>query len=220
MKSFMVALPMLLAAFVPALDAQDSRLTAKLDRETVAVVSRIVDSARVAGLPTEPLIAKALEGASKRASGERIAGAVRAFAGALHSASNALGARSTEPEIVAGAGAILSGIDPAAVTRLRTSGTAGRSLTMPLVVLADLVARGVQTDTAAGAVYLATRAGARDTDFLALRRAVEQDIRSGASPAAATALRVRTLPGVAGYEAGAFDPLRPAGATTPRRTPP
>jgi hypothetical protein len=218
MKTLVIA-ALLAVAVAPAALAQDPRLTSKLDRETVGVVSRIVDSARVAGLPTEPLIAKALEGASKRAPGDRIAATVRSYASALHAASAALGARSTEPEIVAGAGAILSGIDPAALTRLRTSG-ASRSLTMPLVVLADLVSRGVQSDTAAGAVYLATRAGARDTDFLALRRAVEQDIRSGASPAAATALRVRTLPGVAGYEAGAFDPLRPPGTTTPRRTPP
>jgi hypothetical protein len=71
-----------------------------------------------------------------------------------------------------------------------------RSLTVPLVVLADLLARGVPTDTASHAIESATRANARDEDFTALRRLVEQDIVAGASPATATMLRVRNISGV------------------------
>ena len=193
-----------------AAHAQDARLSARLDRETGLAVMRIVDSARAANIPTEPLIAKALEGASKGASGERIIGAVRAYARALRAAQDALRG-SAEPEIVAGAGAILSGVRPQVLARLRAT-RPGQPLTLPLVVMADLVARGVPADTAAGAIYLATRAGARDSDLLALRQSVEQDIVAGAAPAAAIAVRIRNLPGGEAFEREMLDAQRPAAA--------
>ncbi|MDQ3810146.1 MAG: hypothetical protein M3336_07640, partial [Chloroflexota bacterium] len=71
-------LALMLALFVPQVQAQDARLAARLDPATRKAVEVIVDSARAAGLPTEPLIDKALEGASKRASGGRITAAVQA----------------------------------------------------------------------------------------------------------------------------------------------
>ena len=49
------------------------------------------DSARAAGLPHEPLILKALEGASKGADSARIVTAVRALGGRLQEAARALG---------------------------------------------------------------------------------------------------------------------------------
>ena len=198
------------AVLASAAHAQDARLSARLDRETSLAVMRIVDSARAANIPTEPLIAKALEGASKGASGERIVGAVRAYARALRAAQDALRG-SSEPEIVAGAGAILSGVRPQVLARLRAT-RPGQPLTLPLVVMADLVARGVPADTAAGAIYLATRAGARDSDLLALRQSVEQDIVAGAAPAAAIVVRIRNLPGGEAFEREMLDAQRPAAA--------
>src|SRR5256885_8470180 len=59
-------------------------------------------------------------------------------------------------------------------------------LTVPLAVLADLVASGVPVDSAAAAV-LGLAARARDADLVEFRRAVERDIALGAPPAAATA---------------------------------
>ena len=58
------------------------------------------------------------------------------------------------------------------------------------------VARGVPKDTAGRAIAAAVRANARDEDFTALRRFVEQDIVAGASPAAAALLGVRKINGV------------------------
>ena len=62
-----------LLLFGPALlSAQDRRLTERLDPITAGAVQHLVDSARTAGLPTEPLVQKALEGNTLGASGERI----------------------------------------------------------------------------------------------------------------------------------------------------
>ncbi|MEP7345362.1 MAG: hypothetical protein ABI877_08845, partial [Gemmatimonadaceae bacterium] len=58
----------------------DPRLTMRLDARTRDAVSAIVDSALKDGVPTEPLIDRALEGASKRAEGSLIVTAVRSFA--------------------------------------------------------------------------------------------------------------------------------------------
>jgi len=55
--------------------AQDPRYE-RLDPDTHARVVAIVDSARAVGLPSEPLIHRALEGAMKNAAGERIVAAV------------------------------------------------------------------------------------------------------------------------------------------------
>ena len=87
-------------------------------------------------------------------------------------------------ELTAGAAALRAGASPTILTELRQ--TRGEPLTMPLAVLADLVASGVPVDSAAGAV-LALAARARDADLVEFRRAVERDIALGAPPAAATA---------------------------------
>ena len=176
-----------------------SSLSTKLPRETLVEVTRLIDSARTLSLPTDPLVGVALEGANRHASGERIVRAVRQYIGALHSARGVLGDGALDAEVVSGAGAVLAGVNTSVLRELRAArpkGGGGEPLTVPLVVLADLVARGVPLDTASRAVYVAAKAGARDADFTLLRRYVEQDISAGASPAAATSLRLRNVPGV------------------------
>ena len=182
MKTATLALAFLLAA--AAASAQDARLRGALDPETLAKVSNFVDSARIESLPTDPLIGIALEGAQKHAAGARIAKAVQNYLGAMRGARAALGADATPSEITSGAGVLLSGV-PSDVLRQLRAATPKRSLTVPLVVLADLIARGVPKDTAARAIAAATRANARDDDYSALRRFIEQDIIAGASPGAA-----------------------------------
>lgn len=202
-----------LLLLVPCAGAQDARLTRTLDAELAARVGRLIDSARALRLPTDPLVGVALEGVHRRAAPERIVRAVREYVTLLKAASTALGDGATEAEVVSGAGALMSGVAAGTLRDLRAA-RPGESLTVPLVVLADLVARGVPADTAARAVWLAARAGTRDADFTLLRRYIEQDISAGASPAAATALRLRNLPGISP------DDLRPPPSTTappPRR---
>src|SRR5207249_8636159 len=66
----------------------DSRLE-RLDAATRPTVAALVDSARTAMLPTEPLVQRALEGATKRASGDAIVAAVRRLAADLGHAHDA-----------------------------------------------------------------------------------------------------------------------------------
>jgi hypothetical protein len=177
------------AAFVSPLGAQagDPRLT-RLDPAVRPVVVALVDSARAAGLPTEPLVQRALEGTSKRAAGDRVVAAVRRLARDLGTARSALGPAATGPEIDAGAAALYAGARPADLTALRARRPRQSSLVVPLGVLADLVATGVPAATAAAAV-LALAATTADDDYLAFRRNVERDIALGAPPAAAAAVR-------------------------------
>lgn len=195
----MIIAALLLAVQAPA---QDPRL-ARLDVQTRASVVAIVDSVRMEGLPAEPLVQRALEGATKGAAGERIVLAVRRLAGDLGTARDALGNASTSPELEAAVAALRAGASPQLLAKLRAARRA--PLTMALAVLADLVASGVPADSAAAAV-LALAPTARDGDLVEFRRAVERDIALGAPPAAATSIRVN---------AGALDAGSATGNTGP-----
>lgn len=180
-------------ACLPAmLGAQDPRLGERLDARTRTAVQQIVDSAATVRLPTEPLIDKALEGASKGADNGRIMAAVRALARRLREARLALGTSANEAELVAGAGALSQGITPATLSRLRSL-RPGERLTLPLVVLTDLIARGVPPSTASAVIVSLAGTVSGSDAFAALRRDVQQDIVAGADPAAAVSLRARAL---------------------------
>ena len=172
-----------LVAAAAAAQQRDSRLE-RLDSTTRPIVAALVDSARAAALPTEPLVQRALEGATKRATGDRIIAAVRRLALDLDRARDALGSTASPPELTAAAAALRAGAPPAILTALRR--VRRESLTVPLAVLTDLVATGVPVDSAAAAV-LSLAAKARDTDLVEFRRTVERDIALGAPPASATA---------------------------------
>ncbi len=167
-----------------------SRLNTALDAPTRTAVLAIIDSARVDGLPADVLVNKALEGAGKRAAGPRIVTAVHRLAGELRRSRDALGRASRDAEITAGAHAMHAGVTADELTRLRGAAV-GRRLTTPLMVLTDLVTRGVPAETAAAAVVTLERAGLRDADFTAYQRSVRQDIDRGADPASATTTRAR-----------------------------
>lgn len=174
-----------------ALAAQDARLSARLDAQTRDAVTGIIDSVRATGIPSEPLVQKALEGASKHADDARIVSAVRKLAGELGDARAALGASSSDAEVIAGASALHAGIAPRALTRMRAARAQG-SLTVALAVLADLVARGVPGDTATSVISALTVAGAQDAELLKFRQGVEGDIARGATPAAALGGRAKS----------------------------
>jgi hypothetical protein len=179
---------MIIAALLMTLQVavQDPRLE-RLDPDTRAAVRAIVDSARGAGLPSEPLVQRALEGATKGAAGPRIVAAVRRLSFDLGTARGALGTNASTPELEAGAAALRAGATPELLTHLRD--VRKPPLTMALSVLADLVASGVPPDSAAAAI-LVLAPKARDADLVEFRRAVERDIALGAPPGAATSVRV------------------------------
>ena len=184
-----------------AADAQqlDPRL-ARLDSITRPIVAALVDSARAAALPTEPLVQRALEGATKRATGDRIVAAVRRLALDLGHARDALGPTASPTELGAAAAALRAGAQPATLTELRR--IRRESLTVPLAVLTDLVGSGVPVDSAAAAV-LSLAAKARDTDLVEFRRAVDRDIALGAPPASATATAAAVAAAAVQVNAGA-----------------
>ena len=201
--------------------APEARLASRLDAATLRQVMAQVDSARQDGLPFEKLVDRALEGASKRAPGARIAAAVRELRLALGEARVALGRDASAVELEAGASAIQARVAPRVLAGLRRARPDG-SLTVPLAVLTDLVAYGVPVDTAARTVLALARA--EDAALVAFQHEVERDISVGAVPATAASLRagpiVRTLesataPGLYSGNAGAANDTRSNSANRP-----
>lgn len=222
-RAAMATLAILVIASAPAFaGAQgqtfDTRLAGRLDAATRDALAPVLDSARADGLPVEPLVDKALEGASKRATGDRIVAAVRTLRTDLDAARAALGAGSSEQEIIAGASALRAGVDAGVLGKLRAD-RPGHPLTVPLAVLTDLIARGVPVDTAAAVVATLERGGAPDGDFVALRGNVERDVRAGALPAVAASVRARGVPGVLGAPPGQVNGVDAAPHSKPPKRP-
>lgn len=165
----------------------------RLDQVTRYSVEMILDSARLAGLPTSPIESKALEGISKRVDGRRILGAVRTVFRTLREARMALGPSSTSDELIAAAGALRVGVSAVELAELARD-RSDKQLTVPLVVLADLITRGVPRDTASQTIGQLWKRGAADDDFLGLWRGVERDIVSGTAPGVALMNRAREIP--------------------------
>ena len=100
-------------------EAQDARLS-RLDRRVQTEVAALVDTARSLGIPSEPVVDKALEGAAKRAPNDRIIIVVRSRFRELVAARAALGGGAMDAEIIAAADALHAGASPQVITALRT----------------------------------------------------------------------------------------------------
>src|SRR5919108_5186262 len=144
----------------------------------------MMDSAGRIGLPPEALLSKTLEGIRKGFPSARVVQVVRRYFGLLRDARTALGPEASLDELTAAAGALLAGVDQPSIVKLRST-RKNRSILTPLVVLADLVSRGVPSTNASSAIIRWLQNGAADSDFMGLWKGVEQDIISGAPPASA-----------------------------------
>lgn len=174
--------------------AQDERLTERLDAATAGQVQQVVDSAKAAGLPSEPLVQKALEGATLGASDDRIVAAVQSLHGQLRRARQALGGDASDAELTAAAGALRAGLEPSALRRLQSL-RPDQPLVVPIAVLTDLVAEGVPPAEATRSVLDLARDGRPDDEFVALRRQVQQR-GAGGEPMGRPALRPAADPPV------------------------
>ncbi len=184
---------LLLVITTAPLAAQEARLAERLPAGVAHEVQRVVDSAGRAALPTEPLVLKALEGASKGADSARIIAAVRTLAANLGSARVALGPAASEAELVAGAAALRAGATGPALATLRQL-RKGEPLVVPLSVLADLLTAGLATDRAWSSVRdMATRGGS-DAAFLAMRDDLMTPARGRTVPPAAEQPPTTPLP--------------------------
>ena len=186
-----LAMPMMLGA-QGASPAGAPQLTPGLR----AAVERLADSVRTLGLPTDPLYAKASEGMLKGAEEQRVMIAVRRLARELGEAKAALGDGATGAELEAGASALHAGVAPELVARLGRAAkdrtTPGR-LVMPLVTLADMVARNVSAQAAVASIETLMSRGAGDAQLASLRTQVERDIAAGERPDVAVQRRSASI---------------------------
>lgn len=195
------ALVLVASSVIAPLGAQDARLAARLDKPTFAAVNAIVDSARVAKLPTAPLVDKALEGAAKGSEGGKIVIAVHQLSLRMASARRVLGNGASADEIKAAAAAIDAGVSERDLARLRAA-TGKHPATMPLAVLTDLIGRDVPVPAATNLVLQLARSGVKDADLALFQRNVRADIDRGADPTVAATTRARGLVARSGTTSG------------------
>ena len=186
-RSAVVAVALLAST---AFAQETSGLASRLDKPTYVAVTAIVDSARAAKLPTKPLLDKALEGSARGFDGPTIVTAVQQQWVRMGAAKQGLGASTSPDEIRAALAALEAGVSARDLARLRAA-SGKRSVTMPLAVLADLIARSVPVPTATDLVLQLSRAGIRDGDLSTFQRNVRADIDRGADPTAAATTRAR-----------------------------
>ena len=177
--------------------AQDRTIPEKLGAPARVTLQRLIDSARVAGLPVDPLYSKAQEGVFRGADDGRVLAAVQRLARELGDARLALGDSASAEEITAASNAIRAGVATADLTRLRDTRAKGRNashrLTVALVVLADLAMRGVPPSLAAASVNELVARNVTDNTLISFRQTVERDLVNGRSPASALDARTRSI---------------------------
>jgi hypothetical protein len=181
---------------IRAQEQPDRTLPAQLSAATRATLAALIDSARVAGLPIDPLYSKVREGVFRSADDARLIAAVQRLGRDLGDARVALGDGVGPEEITAGANALRAGIRPADLARLRDA--RGRRsdrhpLTVALVVLADLATRGVPPSLAVASVNELVTRNVSDGSLLSFRQNVEQDMLGGRSAASALDSRTKSI---------------------------
>lgn len=164
------------------------RLAGRLDGEARAQVVALVDSLSNEGLPTEPIVDRALEGVSKRADAALIVKVVRGFATHLRNARSILGPASSPRELIAGANALKAGIKPDELARVRAA-REGVRYAVAFDVLTGLRNRNVPNDTAVRVIGALVRLAANDQQYVTLLDQIDRAIAAGATPALAASVQ-------------------------------
>lgn len=186
----------LTATRMHAQELPDRTLPAQLSAPTRATLAAIIDSVRAAGLPVDPLYSKVREGVFRSASDAMVITAVQRLGRDLGDARAALGDSVGAEEIAAGANALRAGVRPTELSRLRDSRSRRSDrhpLTVALVVLADLVTRGVPPTLAASSVNELVARNVSDGSLLSFRQNVERDMVGGRSAASAMDARTKSV---------------------------
>lgn len=168
------------------------RLEERLDVPTAAAVQSLVDSARILELPHEPLVRKALEGASKGANPGAILSAVADLLDDLTTARGVLGTDVSPDALQLAAAALEAGVLPATLRGLRGH----RDLAAfpgALAGVVYLLSRGVGADSSVSIVTSMLEAGLGVGEFASLQRLVEQDRRDGVPSVEAATVRAHAL---------------------------
>lgn len=196
--------------------AQSHTMLLRLDPTVRYKIEVLFDSAARLGLPAELLHSKTLEGISKGATGHRIVEYIRKYFAAMREARATLGPSSTD-ELAAATGALMAGVERSDFAKLRKSRSGG-SIAVPLIILSDLVSRGVPMSDASTAIVQLSQRGALDSEIRGLWLRINQDIVSGVPPAAALQRWTREFPGRAAP--GSRIPPGTAPPTAPSPRPP
>ncbi|HEX7119447.1 MAG TPA: hypothetical protein VF212_11705 [Longimicrobiales bacterium] len=192
------------SAFAAQVEVNLARAKAVLPAAAALELERAVAAARERGLPTAPLVDKALEGAAKGVPAERILAVVRQLSDELGRARELVaGAGDVTPaDITAVADALRRGVPEDAVRSLRADAAGDEPIALAAHTLADLLDRGVPVDVAIEVLGAWRSHGARPDELRELPAAVERLIREGVLPAqaaeaVASAVRAGRGPGSA-----------------------
>lgn len=177
-------------------------LPSGIEERTRVAIEAIADSLRAAGLPIEPLYAKAAEGKLKQATDAQIVNAVRALANRFREIRAGVGTPLDVASMSAAATALSVGVPVSAIRDMRDASAGARDpgadLTGALVTLTDLVAQRVSPASAVIAVQSLLARRATPEQYARLRVGVSDVIGAGRSPdhaaRATTEAIVRTLP--------------------------
>lgn len=142
-------------------------------------LTALADDVSSAGVPSEPLFSKALEGMAKRVPAERLLPAVRAYAGRLGEARLALGDQASIPLVVAGADAIQRGVPREALQSLPRDRPRSP---VAVLVLAELMESGVPADRAVAVLQQSMDQRIQDRRILEITARVRRLIRDGVPP--------------------------------------
>lgn len=149
--TFLVGLGLLVA--VQAAAGQSAELLSRIDEQTAAAVTPVLEEARRDSLPVGALESKVLEGVAKGVAAQRIAQALTGLAAEFRAVRTALRERLpstafSDAEIVAAARAVRQGVTEDAIGALWRARPEPMPLEVPVTVLGELVRRGIPVDDA------------------------------------------------------------------------
>jgi hypothetical protein len=150
----------------PALGASgiDQRLALRFPSSVALRFGNLIDSAGREGLPTEPLVLRALEGGAKGVPADRIQSALTRLVISLRRALTTLGPETPETDLTTAATALQTGLEPPRLLEMRTL-RGDRSLTVPVGAYLDLVAQGAVAERAWQRVIELARRQAVDREY-------------------------------------------------------
>lgn len=203
----LVALVSLAGVPASAASAQGTVVLPMKDVKARKAVEQTIAQAAAKGLPVQPLLAKAMEGVTKHATGELIQAAVASLAQRLEQAQTLLAPSPSAAEVISGADALGVGVPGEMLTRIRATWPRERSVAMPLDVLTELTARNVPVEHAVEQITSLMARGATPSQIAGLGASVQSDVAAGLAPDAALEVRARgvmsLLPSAAAQAVGA-----------------
>ena len=163
------------------------RAKAALPRDAARALEQTVVGARKRGLPTEPLVDKALEGVAKRVPPSVILTAVRQKADLLARADAALRpfGPPTAADVTSTADVLQRGLPVDLIRKVRAGRGKGEPIGLSLHTVADLIERKVPAPVALEVINSWRERGGQGERLRELPAEVERLIRMGVSPTAA-----------------------------------